>query len=271
MKDYKITRNKFFDSEERRCILKHTEAMAIADEAKGRRTWITRWMLVDLAFFSGLRVSEIAGLKISDIHLKAKDPYIFVRRGKGGRSRDVYIDRNLTGHLKGYIKIKTLWGESVENDAPLLAGRSGHYTPTALTVSFKKAVEQAGLRTDLSIHSARHTYATFLYKETQNLRYVQKQLGHADLNMTSLYTDVLPEQNGRLANKMANDPIKRSAGLDQLRKAAEELNNYMGLEPAIDTDSTDRPYFEGMLREALGLVSPTDQLTEDTRQVLNSL
>jgi len=51
-----------------------------------------------------------------------------------------------------------------------------------------------------SIHSARHTYATLLLAKSNSLRFVQKQLGHASIAMTSLYADVLPEMNQTLAN-----------------------------------------------------------------------
>lgn len=71
--------------------------------------------------------------------------------------------------------------------------------------SFKKAIEVSGLRNELSIHKCRHTYATYLLQGTKDLRYVQKQLGHADINMTSLYADILPEENGVLANKISRE------------------------------------------------------------------
>ncbi len=48
--------------------------------------------------------------------------------------------------------------------------------------------------------SVSHTYATFLLHATNNLRYVQKQLGHSKISMTALYADVLPSENGSLAN-----------------------------------------------------------------------
>jgi len=55
-------------------------------------------------------------------------------------------------------------------------------------------------RSTISIHSARHTYATHLLYKTGNLRYVHKQLGHANINMIALYSDILPEVNGKLAS-----------------------------------------------------------------------
>jgi site-specific recombinase XerD len=207
--DYKITRDKFMDDKERDKLLKFCREKAELDLMKGRITWTARNMLVNLVLYSGLRVSEIAKLKIKDLHLdkEVDDPYLFVRNGKRKTPRDVYLDKELVKELKKYIsyKKKTL-KESVDTEAPFLAGRGGkHSTPTALQISFKKAIEEAGLNTKYSIHSGRHTYGTHLYHTTKNLRYVQKQLGHSNITMTSLYADILPSENGKLANMIRDN------------------------------------------------------------------
>jgi integrase len=209
MNDYKIDRHKFFDTEERQQILTVTEALAVKDERRGLLAWPTRWMLVHLAMQTGLRVSEIASLKIKFIRLNVKDPYIIVKNGKGGKSRDVYIDSQLADHLRYFLEY---YRADATGDQPLFKGstdrdnaRNGHLTTNALYLSFKKAVKAANLRTDLTIHSARHTYATLLLHKTQNLRYVQKQLGHSSLNMTALYSDIFPEENGKLANMILDE------------------------------------------------------------------
>jgi len=204
-KDYKITRDKFFDTDERKTIMRVTEANALLDRAKGRMTWQIRWMLVHLAMHSGLRVSEIADLRIGNIHLKNGSAYIYVRQGKRGKDRDVYIDAELAQHLKQFIQEKPiLWDQPNGMDDYLFTGQGGgKMTTTALTLSFTRAVKTAGLRKGLSIHSARHTYATIMYaKSDKNLKFVQKQLGHSSLNMTALYADILPEENNVLANKI---------------------------------------------------------------------
>ena len=204
--DYKITRDKFFGTHERKAIMKTSEDMAIVDRAKGRMTWPVRYMLVHLAMYSGLRVSEIAKLRMHDVKVSAKPPYIFVLNGKRGKSRNVYIDRELVKHLKEFIQQKRNWDQSTEPDAPLFCGRNGKpFTTTALHISFKQAIKAAGLRNDLSIHSARHSYATLLYYKTKDLKAVKKQLGHSSLNMTALYADIMPEENGRLANMILDD------------------------------------------------------------------
>ncbi|MFZ5451848.1 MAG: tyrosine-type recombinase/integrase [Thermodesulfobacteriota bacterium] len=201
---YEIGRDKFFDRQERAKLLKTCRDKAELDEAKGRSTWPVRYMLVDLALFSGLRVAEIAALKVGDLALKAENPYLTVQRGKGGKRRTVYLDKELVRHLKSYIKLH-LHGPDPES--PLFPGRGGnrHCQPITLMKSFKRAVEEAGLPGHYSIHCARHTYATYLLHDTGNLRYVQKQLGHAQIAMTALYADVLPEENGKLANMIRRD------------------------------------------------------------------
>lgn len=207
MGDYKITKDKFFDREERIKLMKTCRDKAELDLLKGRTTWPKRYMLVDIALFTGLRVSEIASLKMEDLSLKTKDPFLIVRNGKRGKKRDVYLSNRLTRQLKKYIdyKKKTL-NESIDDEAYLFPGRNGEKTSVfTLMMSFKRAIREAGLPEHYSIHSARYTYATYLLHNTQDLRYVQKQLGHSNINTTALYADVLPEQNGKLANLIEQD------------------------------------------------------------------
>lgn len=205
--EYRITRDKFLSPAEARQLLRACQEKAIVDVAKGRKTWVTRYALVHLALNTGLRVAEISDLLIGDLHFKGiSDMYLIVRHGKGrgkkGKKRDVYLDRDIIKHIREYIdyKKKTL-KQPVTNDSPLFARTADQkYTTTGLHLNFKRALEAARLPLHYSIHSARHTYATMLYAKTNNLRFVQKQLGHASLNMTALYADISPELNSELAN-----------------------------------------------------------------------
>ena len=203
---YSLDPERFLDRDERRQLLKTCRERAELDLLHGRTTWPVRYMLIDLALYSGLRVAEIASLKLHDLLLTISQPCIVVRHGKGDRKRKVYLDTGLVKHLKQFIQYKerTL-RESVDDSAPLFSGRTGHCPTITLMKSFKQAVVKAGLRRELSIHAARHTYATFLLHDTKNLRYVQRQLGHSNISMTALYSGILPEENGVLANKIVRD------------------------------------------------------------------
>jgi site-specific recombinase XerD len=207
MKNYIITPEDFMSRKERQQLMKICKEHSELDLIKGRQTWPIRYMLVDLALYSGFRVSEMAALKVGDLVFNESDPFIIVRHGKGNKKRTVYIDQKLAKHLKEFInyKAKTL-NQAVDMESPLFSGRDGkHSPPITLMKSFKQAIEVAGLPDRYSIHKARHTYATYLLHDTGNLRYVMQQLGHSDISMTTLYANILPEENGHLANKILRD------------------------------------------------------------------
>ncbi len=207
-RNYLLTPEDFLSREERSTLIRYCKEQSAIDLKNGHSTWPTRYMLIDLALYSGLRVKEIADLVISDISFNGgHDPFIMVRHGKNDKKRVVYIDTSLSTHLREYIsyKEKSLH-QPIESDSPLFAGRYGKHCPTiTFQKSFKVACQKAGLRSKLSVHSCRHTYATFLLHDTGNLRYVQSQLGHVDIGMTSLYADILPEMNGKLANMISRE------------------------------------------------------------------
>jgi len=192
---WQIAPEKFLTEEEKRKLLETCEAQAELDKKRGRKTWIRRWLLIDLLFFSGLRVSEIVHLKIKDLSLSKGKNKIFVRRGKGGKAGYVAIDSELARHIKEFLKWKELAGEKTGPEAFLLAcGKDSRpYTKMALQKAFKKAFRVAGLPSHYSIHCARHTYATHLLKETGNLRLVQKQLRHSSPSVTAVYAAVIEE------------------------------------------------------------------------------
>jgi integrase/recombinase XerD len=192
---WQITRDKFLSKEERDRLLKSTEEKALIDLAKGRSTWVRRWMVVDLALFSGLRVSEITALRVGDLRLNSSEKLIYVQKGKGSKSGYVTIDRALAKHLKEFIAWKKTTGELVDAEAPLLTGSSDGrpYTTRSLQMQFKEVLKNAGLPTRYSIHSCRHTFAAYLLAESKNLRLVQKQLRHSSPGVTAVYADVTPE------------------------------------------------------------------------------
>jgi integrase len=207
--EYRIDRTKFLSTDEMRTLLRYCQEKAIVDLAKGRKTWVTRNMLVHLALHSGLRVMELTDLQIGDLYLKGiKDMYLIVRRGKGrgskGKKRCVYLDREIIKHIRKYITYKKkVLKQPITPEAPFFARKDDiKYSTTGLHLSFKRAIEVAGLPKHYSIHSARHTYATILYAKTNNLIFVSRQLGHCSLNMTQLYANLLPELNNDLANSI---------------------------------------------------------------------
>ena len=137
MKNYVITPEDFMSRKERQQLMKICKERAELDIIKGRQTWPIRYMLVDLALYSGLRVSEMAALKVGDLVFNESDPFIIVRHGKGNKKRTVYIDQKLAKHLKEFINYKRkALNQSTDLETPLFAGRdSKHSPPITLIIS----------------------------------------------------------------------------------------------------------------------------------------
>jgi integrase len=177
-----------------------TEARAIVDLKAGRIGGVLSWMLVDLALSTGLRVSEMAALKIGDVDLKRGALFIVRLKRKKKARETLAISKELAQHLKDYI------AGIDQKSGPLFVGSRGPLTAQGLQRIWKVAVKRAGLPKELSIHCARHTIAVHLLKKTGNLRQVQKQLGHASPATTAnMYADVSFEDMQNGLNGLYND------------------------------------------------------------------
>jgi len=180
-----IDREKYMDADEVRQLRTVTEAKSIVDLKKGRIQGPLAWMVVDLALSAGLRVSEMANLKIQDIDFKRGSLTVIRLKRKKKSKETMAIGKDLMNHFREYLE----WDDRAKG--PLLVGQRGALTSRGLQQMWKAAVERAGLPEELSIHSARHTLATHLLKKTGNLRQVQKQLGHASPATTAnMYADI---------------------------------------------------------------------------------
>ncbi|MFH1283614.1 MAG: tyrosine-type recombinase/integrase [bacterium] len=133
-----------------------------------------------------------------------------VDNGKKKRCKDavlgVFLCRSgdkLKKHLKDYLTWKRDQGEPADPDAFLfISERRDQMTLSAVQKRFKLWARLAGLNARYSIHSARHSYATALYRSTKDLRMVQKQLGHSNCRITEVYADVLREDVEKAVNAL---------------------------------------------------------------------
>jgi integrase/recombinase XerD len=153
-----------------------------------------RWVIIARRFTTGARVAEICNVKIKDLDLQKKEPKILIH-GKGGKKRWVYISQSLRKHLLEYhVWKKKSVDEPVEPDDYLFQSeRGGQFATRSLQSMFEIAVKGAGLP-KYSIHACRHSFGTYLYQKTKDLRMVQKQLGHVSIATTQVYADVTPEE-----------------------------------------------------------------------------
>ena len=188
-----IDRAKYMDMDEVKQLRTVTEAKAIVDLKAGRVGGVRAWMLIDLALSTGLRVSEMAALKIKDVDLKRGCISVTRLKRKKKVKESMALGKDLARHLKDYIA----WTD--RKSGALFVGSRGTLTAQGLQRIWKRSIKLSGLPKELSIHSARHTIAVHLLRKTSNLRQVQKQLGHASPATTAnMYADISFEdmQNG---------------------------------------------------------------------------
>jgi len=144
--------------------------------------------LLEFAYATGVRVSELVGVRLQDLFFKEGVARVF---GKGGKERLVPVGRRAIGEVSMYV-------ERVRPDLDRGKGRgflflNARGTPLSRVGAWgiiKANARRAGLAKRVTPHTLRHTFATHLLEGGADLRAVQEMLGHADLSTTQLYTHV---------------------------------------------------------------------------------
>ena len=140
-------------------------------------------LLLMLVYSSGLRVSEAVSLKKEHIDLSRL--VIYIRQGKGRKDRYTMLSEKAALFIQGYYKQYNI-------DKWIFPGQSGinHITIRSAQRIFEKAVLNAGITKEISIHGLRHTFATHLLENGTDIRYIQTLLGHANIRTTERYTHI---------------------------------------------------------------------------------
>jgi len=162
-------------------------AAAARDGAQGMRLGC----MVELAYASGLRISELTALPLSVL---ARDPAYLIVKGKGGKERLAPLNAAARSAVKAYLEIRKTFLPKGDAANPWLFpshGKSGRLTPRRFAQLLDEAAADAGIDpTRVSPHVLRHAFATHLLEGGADLRVVQKLLGHADISTTQIYTHV---------------------------------------------------------------------------------
>jgi len=148
-------------------------------------------LLMRLMLDAGLRVSEALALRWEHIDLMSGK--LMVREGKGAKDRTLWLGEDNLELLRYWRErqAKEVSGHP-EHVFTTLKGRPLHSSYVRRMV--KRLAKKAGITKDISPHTLRHTFATDLYRETKNIRLVQKALGHSSLSTTMIYTHIVDEE-----------------------------------------------------------------------------
>lgn len=144
--------------------------------------------MFELLYATGLRVSELAGLKLQQVHLDAG--YLVVR-GKGDKERLVPMGEWACETLKDYLEegrvalLRKAFHQNV-----FLNHRAGSISRQGIWKIIKQYARVCGIHKNLTPHVLRHSFATHLLENGADLRSLQAMLGHADISTTQIYTHV---------------------------------------------------------------------------------
>lgn len=143
--------------------------------------------MLELMYSSGLRVSELLNLKISDIKFERAIVNII---GKGDKQRKVPIGEFALDYIKQYIDTSRKKNKGRRSDYLFLNRYGKPLSRQYFFKEIKKYAEMANISVEISPHTLRHCFATHMLENGAELRAVQEMLGHSNIATTQIYTNI---------------------------------------------------------------------------------
>lgn len=155
--------------------------------------------MLEVLYGSGLRVSELATLKLAEINLE--DGFL-VCRGKGGKERIVPLGQSACAAVKRYLAAaRPILDTDGGREDLFLTRRGRPFTRQGVWKLLRQHAARAGLASRISPHVLRHSFATHMLERGADLRSVQLMLGHSQITTTQIYTHVSRERLRRVYDK----------------------------------------------------------------------
>jgi integrase/recombinase XerD len=167
--------------------LADVEAILAAASKPGTHLAARDRALLEVLYGTGARISEAVGMDIDDVDF---DDASVLLRGKGGKQRIVPLGSYALSALSDYITSSRpeLTSATTRSHAVFLNARGGRLSRQSAWTVLTKAAERAGVTSDVSPHTLRHSFATHLLDGGADVRVVQELLGHASVTTTQIYT-----------------------------------------------------------------------------------
>ena len=162
-------------------------------------------LIIELLYASGIRVSELVNIKLSDINREEKSIKIL---GKGSKERMVLYNNHTAKALDVYLNSGYHIFNKKSSEYLILNKNGDRLSERYVRVILDEIVRKAGLDIKISPHTMRHTFATDMLEEGADLVTVKELLGHESLNTTSIYTHITNEQIRKTYN-MAHPRAKK--------------------------------------------------------------
>jgi len=155
--------------------------------------------MLELLYATGIRVSELVGLRLQDVNLERG---FLVVMGKGSKERAVPLGESAASAVRSYReRARPLLLNGVDSDFLFISSRRRGITRQMFWERIKLHARTAGITSSISPHTLRHCFATHLLDNGADLRAVQAMLGHADISTTQIYTHVSRERLRQIHEK----------------------------------------------------------------------
>ena len=171
-------------------VLSKEEIKRLIDNSGSLRNKI----LVEFLYSSGLRVSELAKLKVRDINLEEKTGLL--KEGKGGKDRFFILSEVLVKDLREYLKNN--------KSEYLLPSSNSSITTRSIQKAIQRIAKRANIQRKVYPHLLRHTFATHLLESGVDIRHIQELLAHSSLQTTQFYVQVSTKELKKIKSPLDN-------------------------------------------------------------------
>ena len=182
--------------------LEDSQRLLEVTENEDNRNYQRDYAIITLFLNCGMRLSELIGINIKDIHFDDAKMTVI---GKGNKERTIYLNKACMNAIKDYLEVRPKEGVDYKSkDALFLSERRERISRRSVQYIVEKELKKAGLdTTKYSVHKLRHTAATLMYQYGEvDIRALQELLGHASISTTEIYTHV--------ANEQVRDAVERN-------------------------------------------------------------
>lgn len=157
------------------------------EDPEQARLWVRDKAMFELLYGSGLRVSELVSIDVTDIDTAQKQVRVI---GKGNKTRIVPMSAKSIQAIENYLPHRYMWVEQADMALFISEKLGTRLSTRAVQQRLKVCAKRAGIAQNLYPHLLRHCFASHMLSGSGDLRAVQEMLGHSDISTTQVYTHV---------------------------------------------------------------------------------
>lgn len=170
--------------------LKYEELEKLFDSILNDYKGVRNVLILEMLYSTGIRISELINIKLSDISFDDKKIIIF---GKGSKERAVYYGSRCAECLWNYLKNSREYLLKEKSEFLFINDSGNKITDDNVRKIIKNILKESGLKINVTPHTLRHTFATHMLDEGADLKTVSDLLGHENLSTTTIYTHLSNE------------------------------------------------------------------------------